>query len=826
MRNNIRLLFVLALVALSHPSRAQSFNELNYPDEKDLKTVIRASQEDGSRKKTFFAYIRLGSLYLKNNKIPECDSVLNILETGYQDFITKGVRWKTLDASDYYHLLSSLYYLKNDNLKSKLFLEKAQAMNPDVFSYSNNLYRIFIREGKLDSAESYLQRSFPVIAKNLDVDKLDEELLNSFDLTFRNMCQLKIMQGDLKGLEFYLAKWLSISRSKLNNPKAIRKAKLAKFDSWQKIYLSRYCLLTEKPELSARFLSEVTATNDNKELALEGLRAWSQHYYSQNLADSAILYLKKTLEFHKENVKFYFPLFTEADRENYIVEINDDYEFFLSVVSANPDRNQQHLQYLFEFQLFRKGLLLDVTKKLNKVTESLYDKGANTLVRRVSSIKDSIANITFGKQSSYSPEERYHLLNTLNRRKEYYEKALLRLVQKESANLFTDLGMSEITGKLPANSCLLEMIRFRKWERDPRRIISSKETVYAALLISTDLAPQIIVIPRGEILEGRYAKLYKNTMTMQVTDTLLHPAYWASISTMVKPFSKVFLSPDGIYNVINVNTLRNPATGQFVLDETQVINLTSSKDLLEDFDRKKINNSALLLGFPEFAYQDSEISQKSTVRGDIIQSLETLSMQEFDPLPGTLTEIRQIDNLIRQRNGSTLVLEGKRATEANLKSQAIPDILHLATHGFFISSENTFVNPLLKSGLVLAGVNKKGYEDNTDEDGVLTAFEIASLDLKNTRLVVLSACETGLGEVKNGDGVYGLQRAFKIAEAKYIIISMWKVDDAATMELMTIFYSTLMETGDVVHSFTVAQKELRKNYPSPYYWGAFKLIGY
>jgi hypothetical protein len=418
------------------------------------------------------------------------------------------------------------------------------------------------------------------------------------------------------------------------------------------------------------------------------------------------------------------------------------------------------------------------------------------------------------------------VLSRLNGRKEYFEKALLRLVQKESANLFTDYTINQITENLPDSSCLVEMIRFRKWSRHPQKIIASKDIVYAALFIAPNEGPQIVLIPGGERLEGRYAKLYRNTMTMQVTDTLLHPAYWSGISQMIKPFSKVFLSPDGIYNVINLNTLRNPHTGQFVLDETQLINLTSSKDLLEESDSKKINNSALLLGYPEFAYQDAEVGRKSTVRGDIIQSLESLSMQEFDPLPGTLTEIRQIEKLIEKNNGTAILLEGKDATEARLKSQNLPDILHLATHGFFISSENNFVNPLLKSGLVLAGVNKKGVEENTDEDGVLTAFEIASLDLKNTRLVVLSACETGLGEVKNGDGVYGLQRAFRIAEAKYIVISMWKVDDAATMELMTIFYSALMETGDVVHSFTTAQKELRKNYPSPYHWGAFKLIGY
>jgi hypothetical protein len=827
MRKNIRSILVILLFFVTASTSAQGFLELNYTDEKDLKDVIRASQEDHSRKKTFFAYIRLGSLYLKNNKLPECDSVLNILETNFTDYITQGVRWKSLDVSDYYHLLSSLYYLKNDNYKSKLFLEKAQSINPDVFSYSNNLYRVFVREGKLDSAEIYLQKSFPVIAKDLDVNKLDTELLRSFDLTFRNMCQLKIMQGDLEGFEFYLSKWLSLSKGKINNPAAIKKKKLEKLDAWQTLYLSKYCVLTGKPDLSKKFLDRSAAmTTTDADFRLEHLRAKAQHYYAGNITDSAIYVLQQTLTYHKENVKLYFPLFTEADRENYISEINGDYDFFLSVITENPEQNRRHLTDLFEFQLFRKGLLLDITKNLNKVTLALYDKGANKISQRIGSIKDSIAYVTFHKGATSSPEEKYALLRNLNRQKDYYEKALLRLVQKESASLFSDYRVGDITGKLPGESCLVEVIRFKKWARDPKRIISSHEIAYAAMLISIRESPQIIVIPKGDLLEGRYAKLYRNIMTLQIRDTLLHPAYWAGISKLVQPFQKAFLSPDGIYNVINPNTLYNPRTGQYVLDETQLINLTSAKDLLEEFDRRKINNAALLLGYPEFAYNSPETTGKPTVRGEIIQSLESLSMQDFEPLPGTLTEIRQIGELIRQQKGKTIVLEGKNATETQLKAAQIPDILHLATHGFFISSENNFINPLLKSGLVLAGVNKKTYDDNTDEDGVLTAFEIASLDLRNTKLVVLSACETGLGEVKNGDGVYGLQRAFKIAEAKYIILSMWKVDDAATMQLMTNFYSTLLKTNDVIQSFTAAQKELRKNYPSPYYWGAFKLIGY
>jgi CHAT domain-containing protein len=820
----IKYFFIVPFLLFVTAAHSQSFLEINSENEQDLKAVIKASREDNSRKKTFFAFIKLGSFYLNNNKIPECDSVLTVVEHEFNDLIIQGVRWNSMDVSDYYQLLSSIYFLKSDNLRSKLFLEKAQQINPDVFSYSNNLYRLFVREGKLDSAELYLQRSFPAISKSLDIHKLDAQLLNNFHLAFQNMCHLKIKQGDVDGFEYYLSKWLQIPRSKINNPHGIRKSRLKKLKPWQLLYLSKYSIIIKKFDDAER-LSNFT-NESSKEYKLEYLRTKAQIAYAKDQPDSAVKFMKQALDFHKENVKLFFPFLTEAERENYITQINDDYDFFLSVIADNPAGSKPYLTDLFQFQLFRKGLLLDITKKLNKITSTLDDQGARMIRREISDINDSIASVTFKKGLLTSGGEKEYVLNQLNSRKQGLEKKLLRMVQKEAAGLFTDHSLSEITEALPADACLAEMIRFNNIVRDPKRILKTAGISYLSLIISHTSNPELSLQRNGDLLEGRYSKLYKNSMTLQEPDRLLYDSYWKDVAAIVRPYKQVFISPDGIYNVINLNTLQNHETGQFVLDETQLIYLTNSKDLLEDFDRKKVNNAALLLGYPQFSYAENDKGKASTVRGEILQSLESITMQEFAPLPGTLTEIRQIDQLIRKHNGNTTVLEGKAATEASLKSQNIPEILHLATHGFFISSENNFVNPLLKSGLVLAGVNNKGNIETESEDGVLTAFEIASLNLQNTNLVVLSACETGLGEIKNGDGVYGLQRAFKIAEANYIIISMWKVDDAATMKLMTNFYTMLMNTSDVVQSFSIAQKELRKDFPYPYYWGAFKLIGY
>jgi len=182
----------------------------------------------------------------------------------------------------------------------------------------------------------------------------------------------------------------------------------------------------------------------------------------------------------------------------------------------------------------------------------------------------------------------------------------------------------------------------------------------------------------------------------------------------------------------------------------------------------------------------------------------------------------------------------KSASEERVKELDSPKIFHIATHGFYTPSEDDAdiaqseniaeqtENPLLKTGLLLMGagdlLEKTKYNYNI-EGGILTAYEAMSLNLDKTDLVVLSACETGLGEISNGEGVYGLQRAFLVAGAKTLIMSMFKVDDAATQQLILSFYRKWLSTGQLRNSFIEAKKELRDDYPEPIYWGAFMMIG-
>jgi len=170
-----------------------------------------------------------------------------------------------------------------------------------------------------------------------------------------------------------------------------------------------------------------------------------------------------------------------------------------------------------------------------------------------------------------------------------------------------------------------------------------------------------------------------------------------------------------------------------------------------------------------------------------------------------------------------------------------PKIFHVATHGFttaatkgdetseMTNSEAAMTeNPLMKTGLLLKGagdiLDKTNYNYNVD-NGILTAYEAMSLNLDQTDLVVLSACETGLGEISNGEGVYGLQRAFLVAGAKVLIMSMFKVDDDATQKLVLNFYKKWLTTNNMRQSFIDAKKELRAEFPAPIYWGSFMMIG-
>jgi CHAT domain-containing protein len=229
----------------------------------------------------------------------------------------------------------------------------------------------------------------------------------------------------------------------------------------------------------------------------------------------------------------------------------------------------------------------------------------------------------------------------------------------------------------------------------------------------------------------------------------------------------------------------------------------------------------VLIGDPLF---DADLSGAYRSKAD--------SVTQFGALPGTMAEIKAIENILHTNHWKTSVLLKGNATERNLKKIRSPDILHIATHGFF-SAEFVSLNEeakkdfLFHSGIVLSGANRQTERETTPfrDDGIVTAYEVMNLDLSQTELVVLSACETGLGKIENGEGVYGLQRSFLQAGARNVMISLWKVDDVYTKDLMIKFYAYFSRGFPKHESLKLAQLEQMKHVSDPKHWGGFILIG-
>lgn len=343
--------------------------------------------------------------------------------------------------------------------------------------------------------------------------------------------------------------------------------------------------------------------------------------------------------------------------------------------------------------------------------------------------------------------------------------------------------------------------------------------IYGALILTSETVngPAVALIKSkgSQRLEKQFYKNYSNSIRFDFVDSTSYKTFWKPIQDVLnsnipkgKKIDRVYFSSDGVFNKINLNTLYDPSRRTYLINQLEIVHVTNMKEVIPEKEKTaRVEKTAVLFGRPQFYLPGKE---RKAILSD---------------LPGTEKEVNQIDSLLRKNSWHTSLYKFEKASEAVVKTLRSPRVLHFATHGFVVqdSLRNDLADVMLNAGIVLAGA---GTENSSDEDGILTAYEMMSVDLDNTQLVVLSACETGLGEYYSGEGVYGLQRAIRSAGSKATIMSLWKVDDAATQKLMTLFYHTwLQQKKDAREAFRSAQLELMKTYPQPRYWGAFVFGG-
>jgi MYXO-CTERM domain-containing protein len=308
---------------------------------------------------------------------------------------------------------------------------------------------------------------------------------------------------------------------------------------------------------------------------------------------------------------------------------------------------------------------------------------------------------------------------------------------------------------------------------------------------------------------------------------------WRPIRERLGGARWVLLSPDGVLALVPFEVMMD--AGRHAIERHAFTYLTTGRELLRAAAPAAPGGAPLVVAAADFGARDpgtAPIAAADSPRpapGPGLRAARAAGLR-FPPLPGTEAEGRAIHAAL---DGGRLLL-GSEATEQAVKAARGPRILHLATHGFFLPGSwlaprgagalSDVENPLLRSGLAFAGAN--GLRSGS-EDGLLTALELSTLDLRGTRLAVLSACETGLGQAERGEGVYGLRRALAIAGAETQVISLWRVDDAATRALMVAYYGHLRRGGGRAESLRRTQLEMlaRRETSHPFYWAGFIVSG-
>jgi CHAT domain-containing protein len=558
--------------------------------------------------------------------------------------------------------------------------------------------------------------------------------------------------------------------------------------------------------------------------------------------------------------------FSEVERSQLWNTLQDNFEIFNSFVIEQNEKKPQLISSMYNNRLFTKACLLNASKIAREKAAKSGDSILVNYLKRWQSDRELLAKY-YDVASNNSPYFQ-KIIDSLKKSANNLEKKINKL----AVNLFPDSrrqrdNWNDIKSKLKDKEAAIEIVRFRKYCKLPDKfntdamIPQYSDTIFYAALIVTNKTndhPKLVLLKNGAELESKgliskYDSL--NQVNQQINplsanENVTYSKYWEPIGKELNGIDKVYLSPDGIYSIINLQTIFDPIKLKYLFDEIDIRIVTSTKDIISQSVTKqsKTNKLAVLFGNPDFNMKSLQHPPNNTFiahdnEGSRLRSGSMNSgnlPKKWEALPATEEEVKSIGKLL-SRNGWTIMnYTGADATEENLNKIESPMILHIASHSAFpgvndmqksdYSTKHYYESTLLKSYIVLAGANQcldRTFLPDSAEDGRLTAFEAMSLNLTNTEIAVLSACGTGLGDIKYGEGVFGLQRALIIAGVKSLIISLWSIPDDDTRDLMISFYQNwLCRKKSKREAFNLAIKELKsKKWSKPASWGAFVMVG-
>ncbi|MBK8483088.1 MAG: CHAT domain-containing protein [Saprospiraceae bacterium] len=520
---------------------------------------------------------------------------------------------------------------------------------------------------------------------------------------------------------------------------------------------------------------------------------------------------------------------------------------------------------LYDQSLFHKGFLLQAVNRLSIL--ALTTPETEEIHNRLKAYRRRLS-IEYSKPASDRKG-----VSELEEKANTAEKELARSLVGYT-EVKRQVKWEEVLSTLKIDEAAIEFVSFKV--NFPSRTDS---VMYAALVLkSGSKQPNFIPLfeeksldsllhsksdRKADYVNSLYTLADRGAIAIEATKKSLYEILWKPLEKELTGIKTIYFSPTGLLHRINLDAIPISET-ETLADKYQLTELNSTRQLVVPTQLKNVNNEAVLFGGIQFDQDSlsviSEPIYASRSRGQLsFKSVDsTLRGGIWNYLAGTEREVNSIEKIMQTSGIHTTLKKGYFAIEESFKNIGVnnnpsPRILHIATHGYFFSdtknnsqesqvnnqNENVFTisdHPMLRSGLIMAGGNVAWQGKQTlegREDGILTAYEISQMNLSNTELVVLSACETGLGDIQGNEGVYGLQRAFKIAGAKYLIMSLWQVPDKQTSLLMTTFYKKWLEAEgpdkggnkmSIPEAFHAAQKELREIGLDPYQWAGFVLV--
>lgn len=700
-------------------------------------------------------------------------------------------------------------------------------------NYANalsNLANVYFAAGNMSENHFFDE----ALAKNLEAEKIYREVVGEEHQAYANcmnnlsLCYLQF--NDYHKAEAYKLKALRI----------IEKAVGKHHYRYPAYLISTYGLYrkTGQLEKAEKYIEEALWLVErnfgkkhdlyaNAELALAEIKTGKGQY-----EEAGALYTS-CLAYYVAQMDSYFDAMSEAEQYAFLSTISAAFEsyniYVLNYRLSRPEKDLSHyLRLSLDCQLLLKSLLANKSARVRQQVEASTDEGLKTIYAEWVLLNNELMNAYKSKHAADEDHsEFYKRISDL----EVQLKSKIKEFEKQKP-----VSFQQLTARLKTGEAVIELFKTREMKNDSQAVIR-----YAALVVKKESpAPELVVFGQGEWLDQKGYEHYARCIDEQLSDTLSYSVYFKPLSNVLTGVSRLYVSPDGIFHKLNWSGLYNPNTKTYLVDAYEIYQTGNLASFRNPSSKPAAHSqlTASLFGYPDYDFDFKHKQSKVNIQANQLVA-QRFGLRHLAKLPGTKAEVEEISTQLKIHGFHVRVYTEEAASEENLRKQNSPRILHIATHGFYLkdieSEDKLFLgfenstfrnNSLLRSGLILAGAGP-ATEDSThrdsENDGIVTASEARLLNLAQTELVVLSACQTALGDDMGTEGVAGLQRSLAIAGAKNMLMSLWPVDDMATQYLMTEFYRSYAASQQVESAFKQAQLAVKKKYPHPYFWAAFVL---